>query len=170
MRCPNCAHPNIPGADLCESCGSDLAGLDLPESSAGFDGRLLGDRIDRLDVKAPLIVAPDATVAEAIALLRREKQGCVLVQDGDQLVGILTERDVLTRVVRPDLDAEKTPISSVMTAAPLTLELSDPAAFAIHRMVVEGLRHLPVVQGGTPVGFISVRNVLRYLHADVLRG
>lgn len=168
MNCPFCGHDNIPGIDLCESCGSDLAGLDLPEARSGFRGRLFSDRIDSMNLVPPLTVTPNTTVAEAIGLMRTAEHGCVLVQDSNKLIGIFTERDVLSRVVCPGRDPEQVSMSEVMTANPIQLSPSDPPAFAIHLSVARGLRHLPVVDGDELLGFISVRHLLRHIHEQVL--
>jgi CBS domain-containing protein len=170
VRCPFCGESNIPGVDLCEGCGADLAGLDLPEEARGFAGRLMTDRIGRIHLIPPLVVARESSVSEAVELMRRERHGCVLVEDGPKLVGIFTERDVLARVVRRGADPKTTPVGEAMTPDPRTLTPEDPPAFAIHRMVVGGLRHLPIVDGNRVAGFISVRNVLRYIASDVLAG
>ncbi len=100
--------------------------------------------------------------------MRRERHGCVQVCEGDRLVGIFTERDVLARVVRPGLDAASTPVSQVMTPDPFTLSSLDPPAFAVHRMVSQGIRHLPILDNGNLVGLISVRNLLRYIDQEIL--
>ena len=168
MLCPNCGHDNIQGADLCERCGSDLAGLDLPEAQPGFRGRLLTDAVSDLPLVAPLSVGIDSTAADAIELMREARHGCVLVRDGTRLVGIFTERDVVTRIVRPDREPGRTPMHEVMTPRPITLSPTDPPAFAIHLSAARGLRHLPVVDGDDVLGFISVRHLLRHIHDVVL--
>lgn len=168
MKCPNCGKDNIPGSDLCEVCGSDLAGLDLPESQIGFRGRLLTARIKDLRFIPPATSTSDATVAEAIETMREQKHGSVMVIDDGKLTGIFTERDVLTKVVRPKRDARDTRVREVMTPDPITLDLNDPPAFAIHLSVARGLRHLPVTDGGEVRGLISVRDLLRHIHEDVL--
>lgn len=168
MRCPNCGHENIPGVDLCDRCGSDLAGLDLPEAEPSFRGRLLTDRVGDLALVPPLSVAPDASAADAIRKMRAAGHGCVLVQDGSKLVGIFTERDVLTRVVRPRLDPNAVTMAEVMTPEPTVLSVNDPPAFAIHLTVTRGLRHLPVMDGEDLRGFVSVRHLLRHIHEVVL--
>lgn len=170
MRCPFCGAENILGVDLCESCGADLAGLDLPEAGRGFSGRLMSDRLDRIPFVTPLVARPGDTVAGAVEQMRHGRHGCVLVKDGAKLVGIFTERDLLSRVLRPGLDPRVTPVAEVMTPKPRTLAPDDPPAFAIHRMVVSGLRHLPITQGDHLLGFISVRNLLRYITQYVLAG
>jgi len=168
LNCPNCGHDNIQGSDLCESCGSDLAGLDLLEAQTGFQGRLMTDHVGDLPLTGPLSVQPHTTAAEAIALMREAGHGCVLVLDGTQLIGIFTEKDVLTRVVRPDTDPQEVTMAEIMTPRPITLSSSDPPAHAIHLSAARGLRHLPVVDDGKVLGFISVRHLLRHIHENVL--
>ncbi len=65
-------------------------------------------------------------------------------------------------------DPTETRLDEVMTPDPFVLASGDPPAFAIHRMVSQGLRHLPIVDESTLQGFVSVRNVLRYIHEDVI--
>lgn len=170
MRCPNCGDDNIEGVDFCENCGTDLAGLDLPEAGTGLRGRLLTDHIADLPIARPIVVSPDTTVAAAIEKMRSEEHGCVLVQEGSKLVGIFTEKDVLTRVLRPAIDLEATPVSAVMTPDPVVVAPNDPPAFAIHNQVARDLRHMPVVEDSKIVGFLSVRHILRYIQEDILGG
>ncbi len=168
MNCPSCGHDNIAGVEVCASCGSDLAGLDLPESHAGFRGRLLTGHIGDLRLVPPATSSSDSTVAEAIQTMRDQKHGSVMVIDDGRLIGIFTERDVLTKVVRSGRDSSTTQVREVMTANPITLDLSDPPAYAIHLSVARGLRHLPVIDGHEVKGLVSVRDLLRHIHEDVL--
>lgn len=163
MLCPDCGTDNIPGVDVCEDCGADLAGLDLPEARGGFSGRLLKDSLRDLTLSQPVLSAPDSPVREAISSMRERRCGCTLVMDGGELVGIFGERHVLTRVVRGDLDLDATPISSVMSPNPLRLSVDDPPAFAVHCMVAYNFRHLPVLEGNELKGYVSVRNILDYI-------
>jgi CBS domain-containing protein len=163
MRCPSCGTENIPGVDACEECGTDLAGLDLPEAGSGFRGRMLTDRIGDLALPMPVLLGPEASVAEAIAGMRERRCGCTLVQDGGEIAGIFNERHVLTRVLRPGLDPETTPMSAVMSPDPLRLSPEDPPAYAVHCMVAYGFRHLVVVDGSELKGYVSVRTILRYI-------
>lgn len=168
MRCPNCAAENIEGVDLCEECGTDLAGLDLPEAQGGWSARLLTSRLGDYEVSEAVIVAPDETVRGAIERMREAQAGCVLVREEGALVGLFNERHVLTRVLRAGLDPGSTLVSQVMSPDPLCLSPEDPPAFAIHCMVARGFRHLPLVAGGEILGYISVRNVLALLRQRVL--
>ena len=166
--CPHCGVENLPGADQCENCGSDLAGLDLPEAGRGFRGRLLSARLDELEITQAVVLAPDDTVLRAVERMREARTGCVLVVAAGELVGLFNERHLLTRVARPGLDPAAVQLGAVMSRDPLTLAPEDPPAFAIHCMVAYGLRHLPVVAEHEILGYISVRNLLGFLHQDVL--
>jgi len=163
MRCPDCGTDNIEGVDACEECGAGLAGLDLPEASRGFGGRLLNDRLGDLDLSTPVEVSSSAPVLDAIEGMRRQRCGCTMVVDDGALVGIFDERDVLSRVARPGIDPAKTPMSRVMSPNPLRLSAEDPPAYAVHCMVAYNFRHLAVVEGERLVGYVSVRNVLNYI-------
>jgi len=126
------------------------------------------DHVGDLPLISPLSVRADTTAAAAISVMREAKHGCVLVQEGAQLLGIFTERDVLTRVVRPGKDPRQVIMTEVMTPRTITLSPADPPAYAIHLSATRGLRHLPVVEEDSVLGFISVRHLLRHIHENVL--
>ena len=168
MRCPYCAAGNIAGTELCETCGADLAGLDIPERREGGVGQLLRDRIADIDPTSPITATADETVATVVERMRQARHGCVQVMDGERQTGIFTERDVMSRVLLAGLDPGTTPVGEVMTRRPTILDIDDPPAHAIHRMVSQGFRHLPITREGELVGSISVRNILRYLDRKVL--
>ena len=99
--------------------------------------------------------------------MREKREGCVFIEDGDgRLIGTLTERDVTARVVNRDRDPRRTSLDEIMTRDPVTLQKRDPLAWALHRMGVDGYRHLPVLDGERLAGFLSIRTILRVL-ADV---
>jgi CBS domain-containing protein len=128
-----------------------------------LDSRSIHEPIRLLNPRSPLSVTPDAALREAVAIMREHHVGCVLVVDGDRLVGILTERDLLLKMERADLDA---PVSRLMTADPETLEADDPIVWALNRMSVGGYRHVPLVdRAGRPVGILSVKDIVHYLVA-----
>jgi len=154
--------------ELCESCGSDLAGLDIPEARGGGVGRLMTDHVGDLELTPPLTATADETVETVVRRMREARHGCVQIVDGERLTGVFSERDVLARVLRRSLDPGATPVGEVMTPQPTTLSVHNPPAHAIHRMVSQGFRHLPITHGGKLVGSISVRNLLRYLDRDIL--
>ena len=104
------------------------------------------------------------SAADACLRMVRQKIGCLPVVEPDgKLVGILTERDYLIKVVGIIPDFAHLPLQPVMTTDPETVSPDDTLAFALHKMDVGGYRHLPVVEAGKPVGIISVRDVIRHI-------
>jgi CBS domain-containing protein len=85
--------------------------------------------------------------------------GALPVLEGQQLVGIITERDV-TAAMAEDADAAATPVSDYMTPAPEVLQPDSELADATHLMLELGIRHLPIVRGGHLVGVVSIRDLL----------
>ena len=109
-----------------------------------------------------VVSAPaDTTVRAAAITMARHKIGAILVVDDQgRLAGLFTERDVLNRVVAQGLDPDSTQLSAVMTADLQTATPDKPLAHALHMMFEGGFRHVPVVEGGRPVGMVSARNAL----------
>jgi CBS domain-containing protein len=87
--------------------------------------------------------------------------GAVAVLDGGKLVGMFTERDLMTRVIAGDLDPDKTDVSKVMTRDVAAISPQEKAAEAMQRMQQLNCRHLPVVDDGQLVGMISLRDLLQ---------
>ena len=104
--------------------------------------------------------APDATVRKVAKLMAARNAGAVLVLDGERLVGIFTERDVVFRVTARDLDARTTRLADVMTADPRTVDPGRTFGYALALMHENGFRHLPVVEGGKVVGIVSARSAM----------
>jgi CBS domain-containing protein len=121
------------------------------------------DPVTRLEPSPPAAVDRAATVGEAVALMRRENVGCVLVTDADRLVGLFTERDLMCRVLAVG-KALTLSVADVMTPEPVTVLPTDPIRVAVRKMKAGGHRHLPVVdENGRPVGVLSVKRVVQYL-------
>ncbi len=109
-----------------------------------------------------LVVADDdATVREAARLMAENAVGAVMIIEGNTLVGIFTERDLATRVVAPGLDPDRVRLAEVMTRDPDTIRPDETARDALEKMQRCGYRHLPVVNVGTIVGMVSVRDLYR---------
>jgi CBS domain-containing protein len=161
--CPYCEHDNIPGADSCAECGQDLSSLDHPAAETPLEETIREASLERLHPTRPVMVAPDATVAEAIATLGEKRIGCVLVGEPDNLVGIFSERDALLRTAHRFGEVASQPISDLMTPNPVTLDIDAPIAFALNHMASGDYRHLPVTRDGSVVGVVSLRDVLRFL-------
>jgi CBS domain-containing protein len=108
-----------------------------------------------------LVVAPpEASVSDAVQLMRQGKVGAVLVVREGRLVGIFTERDAVYRVMAADRDPRATRLAEVMTPDPKTVSPDDTFGYALLLMHDNGFRHAPVVEDGRPVGVVSARNAL----------
>jgi CBS domain-containing protein len=115
-------------------------------------------------LRPPVCVAPGATVRDAVTAMNEHRTGCVLVVDRDRLIGVFTERDVLTKVVGRDLDLDAVVVSALMTAAPECLTLDDGIAYALNMMSVGGFRHIPLVDGAhRPTGVVAMRDIVDYM-------
>ena len=112
---------------------------------------------------APPSISRTRTLPACAPCRFRSTGGAVLVvDDAGSLVGIVTERDFLTRIAdQPGL--ADLPVRDFMTPNPETVLKTDTVAMALGKMNVRGYRHLPVVEGNKPVGMISVRDILRYM-------
>ncbi len=161
MRCPTCGYENLSGADVCDNCGSDLAGRDVPEPATAFHSRLLGEHLDELGIVAPEIVGPATDVDEAIRRMHAGGSDCVLVVDDGRLVGIFTDRDAVLKVAGTSL-ADRS-IAGSMTRDPVVLRHDETIAVAINKMAVGGFRHIPIVEDGRPTGVVSAKDVFRHL-------
>jgi CBS domain-containing protein len=161
MQCPVCGFENLTGAEVCDNCGADLAGHDVPQPAMSFHGRLLGEHLDDLGAPPPIEVDPGLLVASAIETMRGADSDCLLVVEDGRLVGIFTDRDAVVKVAGRSLDGLL--VRDYMTADPVVLHHDDPIAIAIHKMAVGGFRHIPIVEDGRPTGVVTARDVFHHL-------
>jgi CBS domain-containing protein len=110
---------------------------------------------------AVFCVPPDITVATAAKEMDRHRVGAILVMEAGRIVGIFTERDVLSRVVAADLDPRTTPIERVMTLDPITIPSCTTVEEVMALFTDKRFRHLPVVDDSRLVGLISIGDILR---------
>ncbi|NVK17458.1 MAG: CBS domain-containing protein [Methylocystaceae bacterium] len=104
--------------------------------------------------------SPDKSVRAAAALMTEENIGALVIVEGDRVVGIMTERDVLQKIVACDLDPDDTLVRDVMTPNPDTVTGDCRAAQALQMMNSKGYRHLPILtDDGKPCGMVSVRDL-----------
>ncbi|MEA2331070.1 MAG: hypothetical protein QOH58_1208 [Thermoleophilaceae bacterium] len=111
-----------------------------------------------------LAVEPDLALSEVAKRMVAKDVGAVLVTDGDRLVGILTERDVL-RAVAQGID-DTTVAADWMTRDPDTLDPDESTQHAAVLMIHGGFRHLPVTEDGAVVGMLSIRDLMRLVLED----
>ena len=121
------------------------------------------DSVSRLLPTPARRVEATRPVSDAVELMRKERVGCLLVTQNGKLVGIFTERDLLTRILAPGRPLT-TLLSDCMTPNPVTVAPKDPVRTAVKRMQVGGYRHLPVVNGDLrPIGILSAKRIVSYL-------
>lgn len=110
----------------------------------------------------PLVVAPSDSVMRAVDMMVEMKVGAVAVEENDKLVGMLTERDLINRLLYKRLSALDTRVGDIMTpnphVAPPRMEPGEAFAF----MTDKHFRHLPIVDAnGKTLGMLSVRHLMR---------
>ncbi len=106
-------------------------------------------------------LAPQATVRDAACVMTRANCGSVLIMEPpDSLLGILTERDLMTRVLARGLDPDATAVRAVMTPNPICVAPETLVSDAVVLMLERGFRHLPLVSGKKILGVFSVRDAL----------
>ncbi|KUO20006.1 CBS domain-containing protein [Streptomyces dysideae] len=110
------------------------------------------------DVMTPGVVAvrPDASLVEAAQLMRAQDIGDVLVAEGQQVVGVLTDRDIAVRAVADGADPLTVSAQAVCTLDPVVVRPDDPVTAAVALMREHAVRRLPVVEDGLPVGMVSL--------------
>ena len=113
-----------------------------------------------------LSVEPSLTLTEVAKRMVDKDVGAVLVMEGERLVGILTERDVLRAVARGIDDS--TTVADYMTRNPETLEPDESTEHAAVLMIHGGFRHLPVTEGDEVVGMLSIRDLMRVVLEDAV--
>lgn len=122
----------------------------------------LGDLVRR----PPVAVGPDTPIREAATIMAQERVSSVLVLAADRLVGIVTDRDLRTRVVAVGLDTGR-PVREVMTPDPATAGRESLALEALMEMVDRRIHHLPVLDGaGVVTGLVSSTDLMRLEHSN----
>jgi CBS domain-containing protein len=107
-----------------------------------------------------LKLSPSLSVAEAARRMAKKNVGAVVVMEGERLVGIFTERDIVFRVVARGLDLNDTRIADAMTPAPYIIGPDEPFGCASVIMHEKGFRHMPVMKNSKLVGIVSARSAL----------
>ncbi len=108
-------------------------------------------------------VKPDASVQDAVSILKAHRIGAVLVLGADNgLVGILSERDVVRKLADTGAHVLSLPVSDLMTADPVTCKSGERLIEMMHRMTEGRFRHLPVVDDGKLAGLITIGDVVKH--------
>lgn len=108
-------------------------------------------------------LAPDASVLDAIRLMAEHHIGSVLVTDAGRLAGIVTERDYARKVILKGRSSVDTPLSDVMSTPVLSVAATDSIEHCMQLMTERKIRHLPVLDGDSLVGMLSIGDLLKAL-------
>ncbi len=117
----------------------------------------------------PLVLGPDATAIDAARAMRDINIGSVLVVDGDELVGIVTDRDIVLRVIAENVAPGSAMLSSISTPIDVVAAPEDSVGDVVRLMRERAVRRVPVVDGGVPVGIVSIGDLaMAQDHGSVL--
>ncbi len=169
FKCPYCGHENILGSDHCDKCLHSFMQKDLPQPSKDkLQKKIMTEKLsDFISKVPPIIVKLDTSVGEVIERMQAlPTKGCVLICDDQKhLLGIASIRDILLKVagVVKEKDLHSYPVSRIMTPKPECLDKNDPLSYALHKMSIGKFRHVPVLDGNTPIGVVSTRDLIEYL-------
>lgn len=111
-------------------------------------------------------ISPDATVFEALQVLERHGVGALLVMVGGKLTGVVSERDYTRKVALQGKNSKEVKVADIMTANVITVSPSTRTRACMALMSQKRIRHLPVVDGETVVGMLSIRDLLD----DIIEG
>ncbi len=106
-------------------------------------------------------LSSDLSVREASRYMTERRVGAASVLEGARLVGILSERDIMGRVVAKGLDPDRTRVGDVMTRDLVVASAADTHEDGLRKMKQAGCRHLPVVEGDRLVGMVAQRDLLQ---------
>jgi len=108
-----------------------------------------------------LTISPNASVYEAVALMAENSIGAVVVVADGMLVGILSERDYARKVVLQSRSSKETLVADIMTRPVLTVSPGHTVEECMRMMTDQRIRHLPVTEGGTLIGIVSIGDLVR---------
>ena len=122
--------------------------------------------VDEIMVEKVVSIRVDATIKDAVNLMNTHDIGCLIVSKNGEIQGIITERDILKRVVAESRDAELTKVSDVMSK-PLvvggpTMYIEDAAKL----MFKKNIKKLPITKGGRLVGIITLSDIARVTNIE----
>ncbi len=118
--------------------------------------------VAQIMTKRPKAVGPGMSVASAAKMMRTARVGSLFVKKGKQLVGIVTDTDIVRRAVSTNKNLGKLTVEKIMTTPICTIEGNRSVDDAQDMMGDLGIRHLGVTQAGEIVGVVSVRDLLMF--------
>ncbi|RCX06814.1 DUF294 nucleotidyltransferase-like domain-containing protein [Marinomonas foliarum] len=125
--------------------------------------------------RPPISTHIDSNIRVAAQIMAEHRVSSLLITDNDELIGILTDRDLRTRAVAQGL-AYDTPVSEIMTRDPIVMDSGDYASEAVLKMMERNVHHIPIVKNGRPIGVVSTGDIIQkeshgsvYLISDIYK-
>jgi CBS domain-containing protein len=106
---------------------------------------------------------PEAVVFDALTVMGEKNIGALVVIEGDQVVGVFSERDYSRKVILQGKTSRSTCVREVLSQPVITITPTDSIEECMQRMTVHRIRHLPVVDGGKLVGVVSIGDVVNWI-------
>lgn len=132
--------------------------------SPDLESALANETVGSAASHPALAVEASTPLSRVLQVMRDGNRGAVLVVSNGALVGIFTERDVLMKIAGQSIELERTTVSQLMTIDPLRLPADASVAFALNKMLIEGFRHIPLVDDQNhPIAIVSMRDLIDYL-------
>lgn len=131
-------------------------------SSKSEASRVREDKVTLMETDDYVCIAPSDPLSAAIEVMKDDEGGCAIVCEEGRIVGIFTERDLLTKVIGEDVDPN-TPVSNLMSPVVATLSPEATIGDAVRIMDEKSYRNVPLVKDGLLVGSVSVFDVISYL-------
>ena len=116
----------------------------------------MAQQVKELMTERPVTLGTDASLAEAARLMRDRGIGDVIVVEGESAAGIVTDRDIVIRGIAEGVDPNTTRVGQVVSGELMSVAPDDPVERAIAVMREHAVRRVPVLEGGKPVGVLSL--------------
>lgn len=121
----------------------------------------------RVKERPVVSLSPQATVLEACQKMTENNVGSIVVMEGEKLLGIFTERDLLNRVGAKGLDAKRTPLRDVMTANVTIVSMNESFENCFQKMQTTKCRRMPITDGKKVIGMVTMRDLLEWLMQEI---
>ena len=121
--------------------------------------------VEQIVKRNAIVIKPTETVERVAKILAKNKVSSAVVMEKDEITGIVTDRDILNKVVAKGNDPKEVKVSSIMTKTPITIEYDYDIQDAIELMMEKGVRRLLVTRLGMPMGFVTAADLLAALNA-----
>ena len=129
-----------------------------------MDSKTFTKPVSELRFPNPVTLDIEESVQDAIMFMQMKQFGCILITKGEELVGILTERDIISKAIGAEKDFHSMKVSEIMTPNPESFQAHDTIGYIMKAMAVGGFRHVPIIdKENHPVGVVSVKDIVNFI-------